>query len=117
MDERRRTSARNRAYLPGLRDPVSHRPDRGLLPLLRPARPVVRPGRAAPDRDPRVDRGGAAVALALCALAAGRAPRGAAPAVGLDTARPRAAARRGARRRRALAEAGHGEPDALVQGP
>ena len=117
MDERRRTSARNRPYLPGLRDPVSPRPDRGLLPLLRPARPGVRPGRAAPHRDPRVDRGGAAVALALCAPAAGRASHGAAPAGRLDAARPRAAARGGARARRALAQAGHGEPDALVQGP
>ena len=32
-------------------------PDRGLRPLLRPARPGLRPRRAAPDRHPRVDRG------------------------------------------------------------
>ena len=96
---------------------VPPRPDRGLRPLLRAARPGLRPRRAAPHRQPRVDRGRPAVDLALRAAAARRAARRAAarpPGWTPLVRAPRLAEALG--RRRALAEARHGEPDALVQG-
>ena len=98
-----KASARHRTSLPGLRDPVPPRPDRGLRPLLRAARSGLRPRRAAPHRHPRVDRGRAAVDLALRAAAAGRAARRAAAA---RRAGRRSSARRGSRRRSASASSG-----------
>ena len=65
----------------------------------------------------RATRSRARVDLALRRPAPRRGPGGGTPRAGLDAARPGAAAGRGARGRRALAQARHGEPDPLVQGP
>ena len=72
--------------------------------------PSSAPSRARRSRPGRVD-------LALRAAAPGRRARRAPTRAGPDAARPGAAAGRGARHRRALAQARHGEPDALLQGP
>ena len=103
--------------LSGLRDRAPPRGDRQLRPLLRPPRPRLRLGSGARRVHARADRRGAAVALALRAAAArGRAGRAAAGAW-LHAARAGSAPRRGARGGGALAEARHGQPHALVQGP
>ena len=85
-----------------------------MLPLLGAPRPGLRPR---PRRHPRGNRGRAAVDLALRRPAAGRASARAAPRARPDPACPGRPARRRGRSGRALAEARHGEPDALVQGP
>ena len=105
------------SFLSGLRDRAPARGERDLYPLLRPARPGLRLGRAARDGDARADRRRAAVDLALRRPAARLRARRAAARARLDAARAGAAARRGARHRRAVAQARHREPDALVQGP
>ena len=86
-------------------------------PVLRAARSGLRPRRAAPHAlrasRSRMVRSRSGVTHS----SSGRTPGRAAAARRLDTARTRAPARGGGRSRRALAEARHGEPDALVQGP
>ena len=89
----------------------------GLRPLLRTARARLRP-RGRPARsDPREHRRRPALALALRAAAAGRATGAGAARPRLHAARRRTAAGRRARRRRAVPQARHRQPDALVQGP
>ena len=101
-----------------LRDRAPARGDRHLLAAAS-ARsiPSTTGTRCARRVTPRVDRGRPAVDLALRRPAAGRGAGRAAPRPGPDAARAGAASRRGARRRRALAQARHRQPDALVQGP
>ncbi len=106
-------SARPHPSLPRLRRRAPGRGGRIVPPLLRAAgarvfRDVV---------DPRGDRGGTSLALAL-RCAAPRRPAGRAAArARLHAARRRASPRRSARHRRAVAQARHGQPNPLLQGP
>ena len=69
------------------------------------------------DADPGADRRRAAVAVALRRAPAGRDTGRAEAPAGPDAARSGSAARRGAWPARALPQAGHLQPDALLQGP
>ena len=103
--------------LSGLRDRAPARRDRQLHPVLRPPRSRLRLGPRPRRVHARADRRWAALALAVRAAPARRSARRAAPRAGLHAARPCSAPRCGDRRGRALAEARHGEPHPLLQGP
>ena len=81
-----------------------------------PLEPVYDWEAVAQEGQPRADRGGPSLALAVRGAASGRRARGRGGRAGLDAARARAASRACARDRRALPEARPHEPDALVQG-
>ena len=115
--ERSRACATTFSELSSLFDRASARGDRRLPLLLRAARSRLRPRAPAARAEPRVDRRRAALDLAVCTAAAGRGTSGPAAAPGPDAPCRGPEARRGARRRRALAEARHRQPDPLVQGP
>ena len=68
------------------------------------------------QRQPRLDRGRPASIWRYADLLPGRGAARRAPRARHDAARPGTAPRRGARDRRALAQARHREPDALLQG-
>ena len=68
------------------------------------------------SRQSILDRGRPAVHVALCRPAPGHGTARRTTGAGSDSARPCTPPRRGARDRRAVAEAGHGQPDAFLQG-
>ena len=103
--------------LSGLRDRAPARGDRQLRPLLRPPRSRLRLGSRPRRVHARADRRGAALALALRAAPPRRRAGRAAARAWLHAARACSAPRCGDRRGRALAEARHGQPHALLQGP
>ena len=90
---------------------------RRLRPLLRAARARLRPRRARATRPASRSRRARRRSGATRRCCRSAPPEPALLAPGLHAARRRAAARGRARRRRALPEARHGQPDALVQGP
>ena len=81
-----------------------------------PLDPDLRLGSAPRSRQPRLDRGRPAVDLALRRPAARHGAGGRPARAGHDAARAGSPPRRGARDRRALAQARYREPDPLVQG-
>ena len=87
-----------------------------VLAVLRPTRSDVRLGSAPRPRQPRLDRGRPAVDLALRRPAARHRSGGCPARSGHDAARAGSPPRRGARDRRALAQARYRESDPLVQG-